>query len=110
LVAIVITGLMPNALLSGAEVRAGSALTTTTVFLTPKMVEMGFLPVGCQDASCGKGAPVPATPTPAVVAVAALVGVLSLAAASRLTRRQHAAAAVLPRGNFIGLFRPPQFS
>jgi hypothetical protein len=114
LVAIVITGLMPNALLSGAGARAGSAWSTPGApaadFFTPETVVLPFLPSACLDASCSKGAPAPATPTLTIVAAAALAGVLYLAATSRLTRRLRSAVADLPRGNFIGLFRPPQFS
>jgi hypothetical protein len=68
------------------------------------------IPTGCADSSCSKGVPSPVAPALTVVAAAALAGVLSMAAAGRLTRRQRSAAALLPRGNFIGLFRPPQFS
>jgi hypothetical protein len=110
LVAIVVVGLMPNALLSEAGVPAKSAVSASIpeVF-TPLTVADPLLPAGCTDSSCSKGVPSPVAPL-TIVAAAALAGVLSIAASGRLTRRQRSAAALLPRGNFIGLFRPPQFS
>jgi hypothetical protein len=123
LVAIVITGLMPNALLSGAEGGARSTVGTIgtigtigsigsigTDFFTPATVALPVVPTGCLGSSCSRGAPSPAAPTLTLVAAAALVGVLSLAVAGRRARRMRSSAAVLPRGNFMGLFHPPQFS
>jgi hypothetical protein len=111
LVAIVVIGLMPNALLPGAGVPARNTLSgiVPEVF-TRQTVADPVVPTGCADSSCAKGVPSPVAPALTVVAAAALAGVLSMAAAGRLTRRQRSVAAVLPRGNFIGLFRPPQFS
>ena len=111
LAAIVVIGLMPNALLSEAGVPARSTLSSIVpeVF-TPQTVADPVVPTGCADSSCAKGVPSPVAPALTVVAAAALAGVLSMAAAGRLTRRQRSVGAVLPRGNFIGLFRPPQFS
>jgi len=111
LAVIVVIGLMPNALLSEAGAPARSALSASVpeVF-TPLTVADPVIPAGCTDSSCSKGVPSPVTPALTVVAAAALAGVLSFAASGRLTRRQRSAAALLPRGNFIGLFRPPQFS
>ena len=111
LAAIVVIGLMPNALLSGAGVPARNTLSgiVPEVF-TPQTVADPVIPTGCADSSCSKGVPSPVAPALTVVAAAALAGVLSMAAAGRMTRRQRSVAAVLPRGNFVGLFRPPQFS
>ncbi len=111
LAAIVVIGLMPNALLSGAGAPARSTLSASVpeVF-TGHTAADPVIPTGCTDSSCAKGVPSPAAPALTVVAAAALAGVLSIAAAARLTRRQRSATAVLPRGNFLGLFRPPQFS
>ena len=109
--AIVVIGLMPNALLSGAGVPAPNTLSgiVPEVF-TPHTVADPVIPTGCADSSCAKGVPSPVAPALTVVAAAALAGVLSMAAAGRMTRRQRSVAEVLPRGNFVGLFRPPQFS
>jgi hypothetical protein len=111
LAAIVVIGLMPNALLSGAGVPTRNTLggSVSAVF-TPRAVADPVVPTGCADSSCAKGVPSPVAPALTVVAAATLAGVLAVAAASRLTRRQRSVASVLPRGNFIGLFRPPQFS
>ncbi len=113
LAVVVVIGLMPNALLSEAGVPARSALTALSAgvpeVFTPNTEADPVTPTGCADSSCSKGVPSPVAPALTVVA-AALAGVLSMAAAGRMTRRQRSAAALLPRGNFIGLFRPPQFS
>jgi hypothetical protein len=106
-VAIVVTGLMPNALVSGAETRSTSAVAAV---LTWGRVELPTAPLGCSDASCGKGAPSPSAPTTTVVTVSALVGILALAALGRKTRRVRFMTAPLPRGSFTDLFHPPQFS
>jgi hypothetical protein len=110
LAAIVVIGLMPNALLSEAGAPARSTLSASVAeVFTPNMEADPTIP-SCADSSCSKGVPSPVAPALTVVAAAALAGVLSMAAAGRMTRRQRSAAALLPRGNFIGLFRPPQFS
>jgi hypothetical protein len=110
LAAIVVIGLMPNALLTEAGAPARSTLTASVAeVFTPQAVADPFIP-SCADSSCSKGVPSPVAPALTVVAAAVLAGVLSMAAAGRMTRRQRSAAALLPRGNFIGLFRPPQFS
>jgi hypothetical protein len=111
LIAIVIGGLMPNAFLSRAESRTVDTFTIAVPeFFTPETVTHPVVPVGCSDASCSRGAPAPAAPTMTVVAAASLVGIMALAALGRRSRRLRTDAAVLPRGNFLGLFRPPQFS
>jgi len=107
LIAIVVSGLMPNAFLSGAETHAGNTIATT---LSWGKVEMAGAPIACAEASCGKGVPAPSAPSLTMVAAAAMVGVLALAALGRKTRRQRFATATLPSGNFTGLFRPPQYS
>ena len=111
LAAIVVIGLMPNALLSGTGVPTRNSLGgIVPVVFTGQTVADPVVPTGCTDSSCAKGVPSPVAPALTVVAAAALAGVLSMAATGRLTRRQRSVAAVLPRGNFIGLFRPPQIS
>lgn len=74
------------------------------------MEEPPATPIGCLDASCSRGAPVPA-PTPlTVVAIGtAIAGMLSLAA-RRMARRGRPNAIALPRGTSLVLLHPPQCS
>src|SRR5271156_5496572 len=99
LVAVVIGGLMPNALLKGPVTRVGTAIDSTIgTTVTPMSVIGPSFPAACVDAACGKGAPAPSAPTLTVVAAAAMVGILALAATGRRSRRLRAVAATLPRG------------
>jgi hypothetical protein len=107
LVAVVISGLMPNALLSKAET---GIITSANTTISWSQVESPFFGSGCADASCGKGVPSPAAPTLTVVAAATLSGILALVALRRRTLFEYVASGVLPRGNFQGFFHPPQFS
>jgi hypothetical protein len=67
-------------------------------------------PTSCTDATCGKGTPTPAAPSPAVALVAVLGGLAVAAAAAALIRRRSAVVGALPRGRQDRLFHPPQFS
>jgi hypothetical protein len=98
----VLGGVMPRALRAGAEIP-----TATTAFLVS---EATFLPINCQDATCGKSSPVPAAPPLTIAALdAALAGVIAFATARVVRRLRHGVDA-LPRGTARSLFRPPQLS
>jgi hypothetical protein len=100
--AAVLGGLVPHAVASGTE-NAGAAMI--------QAVESPLAsPTTCVDATCGKGAPTPAAPSPAVALVAVLGGLAVAAAASGLIRRRSAWAGALPSGRPLPLFHPPQFS
>ncbi len=109
LVAIVISGLVPNAFATQAVARADTDLTATVAqVFTPQSVKGPYFASGCLDASCGKGVPAPASPILTMVAAAALAGMLTLLLASRRTRRLLTARAALPNGTFRPPFHPPQ--
>jgi hypothetical protein len=111
LICLLITGLLPNSFLTGAAIRVAPAATATAApIYTPQSVMLPFMPLSCTTTSCGKGVPATAAPVLPVAAAAALVGALSLVAASRVIRRRRTAAGTLPRGDVMGLFRPPRFS
>jgi hypothetical protein len=98
----VLGGIMPRALRAGTEVP-----TATTAFLVS---EATFLPINCQDATCGKSSPVPIAPALSIGALeAALAGVIALATVRVVRRLRHATDA-LPPGTARSLFRPPQLS
>jgi hypothetical protein len=100
--AAVLGGLVPHAVASGTE-SAGVAMI--------QAVESPLgSPTTCVDATCGKGSPAPATPTPAVALVAVLGGLVLAATASALIRRRSAWAGALPSGRHVPPFHPPQFS
>ena len=111
LICLVITGLLPNSFLTGAGVRVAPTVAVASApIYTPQSEALPRMPLACANTSCGKGVPTTAAPVLPVAAAAALVGALSLVAASRAIRRRRTAAASLPRGDVMGLFRPPQFS
>jgi hypothetical protein len=100
--AVVIGGFVPHAVVAGA----GGALTQVAqVAETPVSV-----PVGCVDATCGKGSPAPAAPTPGVALAAVVGGMVTAAAAVALVRRRRVRLLALPVGTRDTLFHPPQFS
>ena len=100
--AAVVGGFMPHGVVSGAETAA-----TEMVQIAESPVSV---PMSCMDATCGKGSPAPAAPSPGV-ALVAVVGGLAVVAGGR---RRHPASrrqvAVLPAGSRDPLFHPPQFS
>jgi hypothetical protein len=93
---------MPHGVLSGADTAATQALRAAEVPLTA--------PVNCVDATCGKGSPAPAAPSPGVALVALVAGMVAAAAAVACLRRRPGRVGVLPAGARDPLFHPPQFS
>jgi hypothetical protein len=100
--ATVLGSFMPNTLLS-----AGTLPGRAVAFLTE---EPPTNPIGCLDASCGRGAPAPAPVPLTVAAICTAVSGLLILAAMRIARRCRADAATLPRGTAQPLFHPPRFS
>jgi hypothetical protein len=100
--AVVIGGFVPHAVLSGA----GTAVTQAV-----QIVEIPVsVPVSCVEATCGKGSPAPAAPTPGVALAAVVGGIVTAAAAVALVRRRRARLLALPVGTRDTPFHPPQFS
>jgi hypothetical protein len=100
--AVVIGGFVPRAALSGAE---------TPLTQVVQIVEVPVsVPVSCVDATCGKGSPAPAAPTPGIALAAVVGGMVTAAAGVALVRRRRARLLALPVGTRDTLFHPPQFS
>jgi hypothetical protein len=99
--AAVLGGLVPHVTVQAAE-------TTTTV------LEAGPLlvpdPVNCADATCDKGSPAPASPSPTGTVVAVLATVVAAAAALCAYRNRREQVAALAPGSPDPLFHPPQFA
>ena len=100
--AVVIGGFVPHAVLSGADATATQVVQIAEVPVS--------VPVGCVDATCGKGSPAPAAPTPGVALAAVIGGIVTAAAAVALVRRRPGRTLALPAGTRDSLFHPPQFS
>ena len=100
--AAVVGGLVPHALLSSAGGAATEALTVVDSTVSG--------PVTCLDATCGKGSPAPAAPSPGV-ALAAVLGAAVIVGATRaIIRRRRGRVLALPAGTGDPLLHPPQFS
>ena len=77
--AVVIGGFVPHGVLSTAR---------SSVVEVAQMVEVPVSgPVTCLDATCGKGSPAPAAPTPGISLVAVVGGLVAVAAAAAGGRR-----------------------
>jgi hypothetical protein len=100
--AVVIGGFMPHAVLSGANTSVTQAVQIAEIPVP--------VPVSCVDATCGKGSPAPAAPTPGVALAAVVGGIVTAAAAVALIRRRRVRLLALPPGTRDSLFHPPQFS
>jgi len=100
--AAVVGGFMPHGVLAGAGADA------------TEMVQIAEAPVAvplhCLDATCGKGSPAPAAPTPTVALAAVLSALAAVAALGATIRRHRTQTASLPAGARDPLFHPPQFS
>ena len=100
--AVVIGGFVPHAALSSVD---------TPVTQVLQIVEAPVsVPVSCVDATCGKGSPAPAAPTPGVALAAVVGGIVTAAAGLALVRRRRAQLLALPAGTRDTLFHPPLFS
>jgi hypothetical protein len=102
LAAVVFSGLLPQALLSGARPAAGVAVISTP--LTPT------LPSLCAGADCGKSAPAAVTPGLSGAMVVALGGAAVVALAALASKRIRSRVKALPRGSATPHFHPPKFS
>jgi hypothetical protein len=103
--AAVVGGIVPHSVISATDSSATQVL---------RAVDAPFSgPVTCLDATCGKGSPAPAAPSPALAlvgVVAGMAGMAAIAAATACIRRRRAQVVTLPAGARDPLFHPPQFS
>jgi hypothetical protein len=102
LAALVLTGFMPQALLSRPFTPVGALSMATQGAPTA--------PLSCTGVSCNKSSPGAPTPTLTIAALAGMVGVVALVVGGRASRRIRSLVRALPRGTTPFLFRPPQFS
>ena len=100
--AAVVGGFVPHSVLSAPE---SSATAVVQMAESP----LSF-PAQCADATCGKGTPAAAAPSPGVVLAAVVAGIAVAAAATSGIRRRRGQAAALPAGSPDPLFHPPQSS
>jgi hypothetical protein len=106
--AAVVGGFVPHAAQSVADEATGTVTQLTQV---SRMVEDPAAgPIACLDATCGKGSPAPAAPSPGIALAAVVTGLVAAAAAAACIRRRRGQVTVLPAGTRDRLFHPPQFS
>ncbi len=102
IIAAVVGGFLPHGALSVAD---------TSVTQVVRVAEAPLSgPVNCLDATCGKGSPAPAAPSPGIALMAVVAGALGVAAAAASIRRRRGRVLALPAGARDPLFHPPQFS
>lgn len=97
----VLGGLVPHAVVAGA--------VNSTVSMV-QAIEAPISGTSCSDATCGKGSPTPASPSPAGAMAVVLGGLAVVAAGATLMRRHIGRATPLPAGKRDPLYHPPQFS
>jgi hypothetical protein len=100
--AAVVGGFMPHGVAPGAE---SSATTVVHAAEAPLSWTLN-----CADATCGKGSPAPAAPSPGIALAAVVAGIVAAAAAVAGLRRRRLQAVALPAGARDPLFHPPRFS
>ena len=100
--AAIVGGFMPHGVLSAVDSSASQVVQVADVPLS--------VPVTCLDATCGKGSPAPAAPSPGVALFALVAGLVAAAAAVPAVRRRRGRGVPLPAGARDPLFHPPQFS
>ena len=100
--AVVIGGFVPHGVLSAAD----SSVT--------QVVQIAEAPVSgsvtCVDATCGKGSPAPAAPSPGISLVAVVGGLVGVAAAAASSAAGGDGSSPSPQGARDPLYHPPQFS
>jgi hypothetical protein len=102
LAATVLSGFMPEAVLTGSHVPASA---TTLIAEGPPT-----FPSGCAGTACGRTTPAGPTPVLTIAALLAITAVVATAAGSGLWRRLRSRAHRLPPGIALTLFHPPRFS
>jgi hypothetical protein len=102
LAATVLSGFMPEAVLTGSHVP--SSVTTLIADDPPTF------PSGCAGTACGRSTPAGPTPVLTIAALLAVAAVVGAAAGSGFTRRLRSRVHGLPRGIALTLFHPPRFS
>jgi hypothetical protein len=102
LAATVLSGFMPEAVLTGSHV-PGNAMT---------LIAEGppTFPSGCAGTACGRSTPAAPTPVLTIAALLATVGLIMAAGGSGFARRVRSRVQGLPRGVALTLFHPPRFS
>ena len=100
--AAVVGGFVPHTALSAVESSATQVVQVAGVPLSG--------PVTCLDATCGKGSPAPAAPSPGVALFAVVAGMAAVAAAVAGLRRRRGPLVPLPAGVRNAPYHPPQFS
>jgi hypothetical protein len=100
--AAVVGGFVPHSVLSVTDTSAAQVVRAAEAPLSG--------PVNCADATCGKGSPAPAAPSPGIVLMAVVAGAAGVAAAAAFIRRRRVEGLALPAGIRDPLFHPPQFS
>ncbi len=100
--AIVLSGFIPQAVLTGSHVPANA--TTVITGNAPTF------PSGCAGSACGRSTPAAPTPVLTIAALLAVAAVVVAAARGDFTRRVRSRVQGLPRGIALTLFHPPRFS
>jgi hypothetical protein len=100
--AVIVGGFLPHGALWDAQSATTEMMQAAEAPLTA--------PSTCVDATCGKGSPAAAAPTPTVALAGVLCGLALAAIAAVRLRRHRAQAEPLPAGAPDPLLRPPQFS
>jgi hypothetical protein len=102
LAATVLSGFVPEAVLTGSHIPAG---VTTVIADGPPT-----FPSGCAGTACSRSTPAGPTPVLTIAALLAITAVVAAAAGSGLWRRLRYRTHSLPSGIALTLFHPPRFS
>jgi hypothetical protein len=100
--ATVLSGFIPQAVLTGSHVPASAIPAITENAPT--------FPSGCAGTACGRSTPAGPTPVLTIAALLAVAAVVVAAAGGDFTRRVRSRVQGLPRGIALTLFHPPRFS
>jgi hypothetical protein len=100
--ATVLSGFMPQAVLTGSHVPANAVTVITDSPPT--------FPSGCAGTACGRSTPAAPTPVLTIAALLAITAVVAATAGNGLWRRLRSHAHSLPSGIAVTLFHPPRFS